>query len=46
MRGKLAGYANELLFLGTDGFRVDAAKREEQWFCFLLLVASLSEARL
>jgi glycosidase len=27
VRGKLAGYANDLLSLGVDGFRIDAAKR-------------------
>jgi hypothetical protein len=27
VRGKLAEYANELLALGIDGFRIDAAKR-------------------
>ncbi|KAF9643265.1 glycoside hydrolase family 13 protein [Thelephora ganbajun] len=27
VRGKLADHANELLSLGTDGFRIDAAKR-------------------
>jgi len=28
VRGKLADHANELLRLGTDGLRIDAAKRE------------------
>ena len=28
VRGKLADYANDLLLLGTDGFRIDAAKRK------------------
>lgn len=27
VRGKLVEHANELLSLGTDGFRIDAAKR-------------------
>ena len=27
MRGRLAQYANDLLSLGVDGFRLDAAKR-------------------
>ena len=26
VRGKLAGYLNDLLSLGVDGFRLDAAK--------------------
>ena len=32
VRGKLAAHANELLSLGTDGFRIDAAKRENRSF--------------
>ena len=28
VRGKLADHANDLLRLGTDGFRIDAAKRK------------------
>ena len=28
MRGRLAEYANDLLSLGVDGLRLDAAKRE------------------
>lgn len=27
VRGKLAAYANDLISLGVDGFRLDAAKR-------------------
>jgi hypothetical protein len=32
VRGVLAAHAAELLSLGTDGFRIDAAKREEKQF--------------
>lgn len=27
MRAQISGYANDLLSLGVDGFRLDAAKR-------------------
>ena len=30
VRGKLADHANQLLSLGTDGFRIDAAKRKSR----------------
>lgn len=30
VRGKIAAHANELLSLGTDGLRIDAAKRKEK----------------
>ena len=43
MRENLAAYANELLSLGTDGFRLDAAKREEKQFHPLFPVASGTE---
>ena len=31
VRGKLADHANQLLSLGTDGFRIDAAKRRSHF---------------
>lgn len=43
VRGRLGKYANDLLSLGVDGLRIDAAKREFHFnypYCSVLIIAT------